>query len=96
MPPAGFSRRSFHLSAEIEGIVGKTTVAFQIYWDTDPLSAILKDSSGIGRIVREDVRPLKFVSGETTLALYSVVKEMLCISSKPLETPIWGWASLHP
>ena len=66
---------------------------FPIIGDLDLLAAILKDSSGIGRIVLKGCEASGFVSGETTLALYSVVKEMLRTPSKPLDILIWGGVS---
>src|SRR4030067_1375026 len=66
---------------------------FPIIGDMDLLAAILKDSSGIGRIVLKGCEASGFVSGETTLALYSVVKEILRTPSKPLDILIWGGVS---
>ena len=63
---------------------------FPIIGNVDLLAAILKDSSGIGRIVLKGCEASGFVSGETTMALYSAVKEMLRTSSKPLDILIWG------
>jgi len=59
----------------------------------DLLAAILKDRSGIERIVLKGCEASGFVSGETTLALYSAVKEMLRTPSKPLDILIWGGVS---
>ena len=50
-------------------------------------------SSGIGRIVLKGCEASGFVSGETTMALYSTVKEMLRTRSKPLDILIWGGVS---
>jgi malonyl CoA-acyl carrier protein transacylase len=66
---------------------------FPIIGDMDLLAAILKDSSGIERIVLKGCEASGFVSGETTTALYSMVKEMLRTSSKPLDILIWGGVS---
>ena len=66
---------------------------FPIIGDLDLLAAILKDSSGIGRIVLKGCEASGFVSGETTTALYSMVKEMLRTPSKPLDILIWGGVS---
>jgi NAD(P)H-dependent flavin oxidoreductase YrpB (nitropropane dioxygenase family) len=66
---------------------------FPIIGNLDLLAAILKDSSGIGRIVLKGCEASGFVSGETTPALYSVVKEMLRTPSKPLDILIWGGVS---
>ena len=66
---------------------------FPIVGDTDLLTAILKESSGIRRIVLKGCEASGFVSGETTTALYSLAKEMLHISSEPLDILIWGGVS---
>ena len=66
---------------------------FPITGDMDLLAAIIKDSSGIGRIVLKGCEASGFVSGETTTALYSMVKEMLPTPSKPLDILIWGGVS---
>jgi malonyl CoA-acyl carrier protein transacylase len=63
---------------------------FPIIGDLKLLTAILTDSSGIGRIVLKGCEASGFVSGETTLALYSAVKEMLRNPSKPRDILIWG------
>ncbi|HJX32539.1 MAG TPA: nitronate monooxygenase, partial [Thermodesulfobacteriota bacterium] len=66
---------------------------FPIIANLDLLAAFLKDRSGIGRIVLKGCEASGFVSGETTLALYSTVKEMLGTPSKPLDILIWGGIS---
>ncbi|MGA2959151.1 MAG: acyl transferase, partial [Thermodesulfobacteriota bacterium] len=66
---------------------------FPIIGDVDFLAAILKDSSDIGRIVLKGCEASGFVSGETTTALYSMVKELLRTPSKPLDILIWGGVS---
>jgi malonyl CoA-acyl carrier protein transacylase len=66
---------------------------FAIIGDMDLLAAILKDSSGIGRVVLKGCEASGFVSGETTTALYSMVKEMLRTTAKPLDILIWGGVS---
>jgi malonyl CoA-acyl carrier protein transacylase len=69
---------------------------FPIIGNLDLLAAILKDGkggSGIGCIVLKGCEASGFVSGETTLSLYSVVKEMLRTPSKPLDILIWGGVS---
>jgi malonyl CoA-acyl carrier protein transacylase len=63
---------------------------FPIIGNLDLLAAILKDSSGIGRIVLKGCEASGFVSGETTLVLYSAVKEMLRTPSRSLNILIWG------
>ena len=66
---------------------------FPIIGDLDLLAALLKDSSGLGRIVLKGCEASGFVSGETTTALYSMVKETRRTSSKPLDILIWGGVS---
>jgi malonyl CoA-acyl carrier protein transacylase len=66
---------------------------FPIIGNLDLLAAILKGDSGIGRIVLKGCEASGFVSGETTLALYSVAKEMLRAPSQPLDILIWGGVS---
>ena len=70
---------------------------FPIVGDLDLLTTILKDSPGIGRVVLKGCEASGFVSSETTLVLYSAVKEMLHTSSKSLaKSPdilIWGGVS---
>jgi len=66
---------------------------FPIIGNLDLLAAMLKDSPGVGRIVLKGCEASGFVSGETTLALYSAVKQMPRIPSKPLDILIWGGVS---
>jgi malonyl CoA-acyl carrier protein transacylase len=66
---------------------------FPIIGNLDLLAVILKDSSGIGRIVLKGCEASGFVSGETTMALYSMVREMLRTSAKPPDILIWGGVS---
>ena len=66
---------------------------FPIIGDLDLLSAMLKDSPGIGRVVLKGCEASGFVSGETTLVLYSAVKEMLRTPSKSMDILIWGGVS---
>ena len=54
---------------------------------------MVKDGSGTGRIVLKGCEAAGFVSGETTLVLYSTVKEMLHASAKDLDILIWGGVS---
>ena len=63
---------------------------FPIIGDLDLLAAIVKDGSGIGRIVLKGCEASGFVSGETTLVLYSAAKEMLRAGSQSLDILIWG------
>jgi len=67
---------------------------FPIIGDVDLLAAMVKDGSGIGRIVLKGCEASGFVSGETTLVLYSAAREMVRAPAKPLDILIWGgiWA----
>jgi hypothetical protein len=72
--PSLFLQRLRELSADHR--------CFPITGDMDLLAAIVKDSSGIGRIVLKGCEASGFVSGETTTALYSMVKAMPPTPSK--------------
>ena len=63
---------------------------FPIIGDLDLLTAILPDSPGIGRIVLKGCEASGFVSGETTLALYAAIKEVLPKLSHSVDILIWG------
>ncbi len=63
---------------------------FPITGDLDFLATIVKDRSGIGHIVLKGCEASGFVSGETTLVLYSAVKEMLRTPSRSLDILMWG------
>jgi malonyl CoA-acyl carrier protein transacylase len=63
---------------------------FPIFGDLNLATAILTDDSGIGRIVLKGCEASGFVSGETTLAMYSAVKEMLRNPSKSPDILILG------
>jgi malonyl CoA-acyl carrier protein transacylase len=63
---------------------------FPIVGDMDILAAILKDSSGIGRIVLKGCEASGFVSGETTMLLYSTARQILRDSAKSPDILIWG------
>jgi len=56
---------------------------------------MVKEDSGIGRIVLKGCEAAGFVSGETTLVLYSTAKEMLHASAKNLDILLWG-GRFHP
>ena len=66
---------------------------FPIVGDVPLLAAMVKEDSGIGRIVLKGCEAAGFVSGETTLVLYSTAKEMLHASAKSLDVLIWGGVS---
>ena len=63
---------------------------FPIIGDMNLLTTILADNPGIGRIVLKGSEASGFVSSETTLTLYSAVKEMLHRRSKYPDILIWG------
>ena len=73
--------------------LSKDCRCFPIIGDLDLLAAILTDSSGIGSIVLKGCEASGFVSAETTLALYSAVKEMLRNPSRSQDILIWGSVS---
>ena len=66
---------------------------FPIVGDVPLLAAMVKEDPGIGRIVLKGCEAAGFVSGETTLVLYSAAKEMLHASAKSLDVFIWGGVS---
>jgi len=63
---------------------------YPITGDRNLLAAMVKETSGIGRVVLKGCEASGFVSGETTTTLYATLKEMLSIGSKPLDIIIWG------
>jgi len=83
--PADFLQRLKELSAAHD--------CFPITGDMDLLTAILKDNSGIGRVVLKGCEASGFVSGETVTALYSLAKEILPAPAKTLDILIWGGVS---
>jgi malonyl CoA-acyl carrier protein transacylase len=83
--PSAFLQRLKDLSEDYR--------CFPIIGDLNLLAAILTDSSGIVRIVLKGCESSGFVSSETTLALYSAVKEMLRNFSKSRDILIWGSVS---
>jgi malonyl CoA-acyl carrier protein transacylase len=83
--PSAFQRRLRTLSEDYR--------CFPIVGDVPLLAAMVKDGSGIGCIVLKGCEAAGFVSGETTLVLYSVAKEMLHAYAKSLDVLIWGGVS---
>ncbi|MHC1730167.1 MAG: SDR family oxidoreductase [Syntrophobacteraceae bacterium] len=83
--PSAFPKRLRELSEDYR--------CFPIIGDLKLLAAVLKDGSAIGRIVLKGCEASGFVSGETTLTLYSAVKAMLRNSSKPWGILVWGSVS---
>jgi NAD(P)H-dependent flavin oxidoreductase YrpB (nitropropane dioxygenase family) len=63
---------------------------FPIVADVDLLAAMVKDSSGIGRIVLKGCEASGFASSETTFVLYSTAREMLRALERPPDILIWG------
>jgi malonyl CoA-acyl carrier protein transacylase len=63
---------------------------YPITGDKNLLAAMVKDTSGIGRVVLKGCEAAGFVSGETTTTLYATLKEMLSAGTKPLQIVIWG------
>src|SRR4030067_1609034 len=83
--PSAFLQRLRTLSEEYR--------CFPIVGDVPLLAAMVQDDSGIGRIVLKGCEAAGFVSGETTLFLYSAAKEMLHASAKFPDVLIWGGGS---
>jgi NAD(P)H-dependent flavin oxidoreductase YrpB (nitropropane dioxygenase family) len=71
----------------------ETCRCFPILGDLQFLAAILGDGHDIGRIVLKGCEASGFVSGETTLSLYSAAREMLAGSVHSPEVLIWGGIS---
>jgi malonyl CoA-acyl carrier protein transacylase len=63
---------------------------YPITGDRNLLAAMVKETSGVGRVVLKGCEASGFVSGETTATLYATVKEMLSAGTKPLDIIIWG------
>jgi malonyl CoA-acyl carrier protein transacylase len=80
--PPLFLRRLRELSA--------TYRCFPITGDIDFLAALIKENTGVGRIVLKGCEASGFVGAETTTALYSMLKAMLPAPAKPLDILIWG------
>jgi NAD(P)H-dependent flavin oxidoreductase YrpB (nitropropane dioxygenase family) len=89
MPSPVFPGGSCRLSAEFEGVVGKLPLLSD-HRGHESSGGYLTDKSGIGRIVLKGCEASGFVSGETTLALYSAAKEMLRNSLMSRDILIWG------
>ncbi|MDY0222618.1 MAG: SDR family NAD(P)-dependent oxidoreductase [Desulfobacterium sp.] len=70
--------------------LSKKIRCFPIITDMGLLEKIVKNNSGIDRIVLKGCEAAGFVSKETTLTLYSMAKEILRSSSTPLDILIWG------
>jgi malonyl CoA-acyl carrier protein transacylase len=70
--------------------LSETHRLFPITGDLNLLTGIIRDCPGIGRIVLKGCEASGFVSGETTMALYAMVKEMLPTPSRPFDILIWG------
>jgi malonyl CoA-acyl carrier protein transacylase len=83
--PSAFLRRLRTLSDDCR--------CFPIVGDVPLLAAMVTDGSGIGRIVLKGCEAAGFVSGETTLVLYSAAKEMLRASAKAPDVLVWGGVS---
>ena len=80
--PSSFQQRLAELSED--------TRCFPVVGDLDVLAAILKDRSGIGRVVLKGCEASGFVSGETTGLLYSAAKDMARDSARSPDILIWG------
>ncbi len=83
--PAAWLRRLRTLSEDYR--------CFPIVGDVPLLAAMVKEDSGIGRVVLKGCEAAGFVSGETTLGLYAAAKEMLRASARSPDILIWGGVS---
>ncbi|MCM2284394.1 MAG: SDR family oxidoreductase [Desulfobacula sp.] len=88
--PLGFSQEDTSLFLKKLGEISKNYGCFPITGDTDLVEKILKEDSGIGRIVLKGCEAAGFVSRETTMTLYSMAKAMLRSSLTPFDILIWG------
>jgi len=70
--------------------LAKVCHCFPIIGDVQMLAAMLNENSGIERVVLKGCEASGFVSGETTLALYAAVKEILSRLSDSVDILIWG------
>jgi len=70
--------------------LAKVCHCFPIIGDVQLLATMLNESSGIGLVVLKGCEASGFVSGETTLALYAAVKEVLPKLSHSVDILIWG------
>ncbi len=80
--PSGFLQRMRNVSENVR--------CFPIIGDLDILATILKDPSGIGRVVLKGCEASGFVSGETTWILYAAAKDMRPEAATSPEIFIWG------
>jgi malonyl CoA-acyl carrier protein transacylase len=70
--------------------LSENTRCYPIVADLDILATLLKERSGIGRIVLKGCEASGFVSGETTGLLYSAAKGMVRDSARSPDILIWG------
>ncbi len=88
--PLGVSQADTSFFIEMLKEISKEYCCFPITGETDLMAKMLKEDSGIGRIVLKGCEAAGFVSRETTMALYSMAREMLKSSSTPFDILIWG------
>ncbi|MDZ7667478.1 MAG: hypothetical protein U5K27_19475 [Desulfotignum sp.] len=88
--PFGYCQKDTSLFLQRLKEFAKNYRCFPITGDTDLVAKMVKDGSGIGRIVLKGCEAAGFVSHETTMALYSMAKEMQRSSSTPFDILIWG------
>jgi malonyl CoA-acyl carrier protein transacylase len=88
--PPGYSPKDTSLFLQRLKDVAKNYCCFPITGDTDLVAKMVKDGSGIGRIVLKGCEAAGFVSHETTMALYSMAKQMQRSASTPFDILIWG------
>lgn len=73
--------------------LSKNHQCFPISGDKDLLVALIKDCPDIGRIVLKGCESAGFVSGETTLALHAMARELLTTTSNAFDILVWGGVS---
>jgi NAD(P)H-dependent flavin oxidoreductase YrpB (nitropropane dioxygenase family) len=88
--PLGFSAEDMSSFLNKLREISKQYGCFPITGDTGLMAKMLKEDSGLRRIVLKGCEASGFVGRETTMALYSMAKEMLRSSSTPFDILIWG------
>ncbi len=88
--PPGFSQEDTTLFLKNLGEVSKNYGCFPITGDTALITKMLKPGSGIEHIVLKGCEAAGFVSRETIMTLYSMVREMQRSSAAPFDILIWG------
>ncbi len=79
----------------LEGLKGLSERyrCFPVTGDVDLITALIKHNSDTGSVVLKGCEASGFVGSETTMALYSMARELLPIPSTSFELLIWGAVS---